>query len=53
MAQANCLLISQCDGEDYHEEIVMRAICEHCKKRASARCAILLSSTWHPTVWSA
>jgi hypothetical protein len=31
----------------------MSAICEYCKKRASARRAIALSSTWHTTVWSA
>ena len=31
----------------------MTAICQYCKKRASAQRAILLSSTWHTTVWSA
>jgi hypothetical protein len=43
---------SYCDGERLHEEIAMSALCEHCKKWASARHAILLSSTWHTTVWS-
>ena len=31
----------------------MSALCEHCKKWASARRAIALGSTWHTTVWSA
>ena len=52
MAQANSLLISQCDGERLAEEIAMSAICQYCNKRASARRAIALSSTWHTTVWS-
>jgi hypothetical protein len=47
MAQAYSLLISQCDGGRLAEEIAMSAICQYCNKRASARRAIALSSTWH------
>ena len=36
MAQANSLLISQCDGERLAEEIAMSAICQYCNKRAGA-----------------